>query len=242
MQEEKLGGLTVRLTGGSDGQGGGDGPMVVLLHGFGAPGTDLLPLGDEIEVPSGTRFAFPEAPHLLPVELGGGAGRCWWMIDVMQLQMAMLLGQERDLSRETPEGLSAAREHVEAMLGELGERFGLDRERLVLGGFSQGAMLACDVALRSSEPLAGLVLMSGTYLAADVWTPLMERRAGLPVLQSHGRQDPLLPFSLAERLRDALAGAGLAVTWVPFDGGHGIAPVVLDQLAGFLGDHLGGRG
>ena len=241
MREEQLGGLKVRLTGGRDGQGGGEGPMVVLMHGFGAPGTDLLPLAGEIEAPAGTRFAFPEAPNLLPFDLGGGVGRAWWMIDVMRLQMAMMLGQERDLSAEVPEGLPAARALVEAMLVELVERFAVDRGKLVLGGFSQGAMLACDVTLRDRQPLAGLVLLSGTYLAADEWTPLMDQRAGLPVLQSHGRQDPLLPFSLAERLRDALAGAGLEVTWVPFDGGHGIGLEVLDQLSGFLADNLGGQ-
>ena len=239
MREEQVGGLKVRFTGGRDGQGSGDGPMVVLMHGFGASGTDLVPLAGELEVAPGTRFAFPEAPILLPAELGGGVGRAWWMIDVMRLQMAMMLGQERDLTSEVPEGLAAARQLVEAMLAELVDRHQVDRTRLVLGGFSQGAMLACDVTLRSSEPLAGLVVMSGTYLAADEWTPLMDAREGLPVLQSHGRQDPLLPFSMAEKLRDALVGAGLGLTWVPFDGGHGIGVEVLDQLSGFLADNLG---
>jgi len=59
------------------------------------------------------------------------------------------------------------------------------------------------------------------------------------VLQSHGRDDPLLPFAMAEKLRNALAAAGLEVTWVPFDGGHGIAPNVIDQLSGFLAEALG---
>lgn len=238
MREEQLGGLTVRITGGGDGDGSGDGPMVVLMHGFGASGTDLVALADEIAAPPGTRFVFPEAPTLLPVELGGGVGRAWWMIDVMRLQMAMMMGNERDLTGEVPEGLAPVREQIEALLGELGDRFSLDRSKLVLGGFSQGAMLACDVALRSSEPLAGLVLMSGTYLNAEQWTPLMDARAGLGVLQSHGRDDPLLPFAMAEKLRDALAAAGLEVTWVPFDGGHGIAPNVIEQLSAFLMEAL----
>jgi phospholipase/carboxylesterase len=46
MRVDKLGGLTVRLTGGTDGKGGGNGPLVVLLHGFGAPGDDLVPLSE----------------------------------------------------------------------------------------------------------------------------------------------------------------------------------------------------
>ncbi|MBW2687113.1 MAG: hypothetical protein JRE19_14540, partial [Deltaproteobacteria bacterium] len=63
MREERFAGITVRLTGGEDREGGGDGPLVVLMHGFGAPGTDLVGLWRVLGVPSSIRFAFPEAPH-----------------------------------------------------------------------------------------------------------------------------------------------------------------------------------
>ena len=205
--------------------GGGDGLVVVLLHGFGAPGTDLVPLAREIPAPQGTRWVLPAAPIALPPEYG--SGRAWWMIDVRRLQEAMASGKERDLSREVPEGMAEAHAKVAELLDVLVREHGVRRERIVLGGFSQGAMLSCDVALRTSEPLAGLALMSGTLLAEDEWTPLMPRRAGLRVMQSHGKSDPLLPFGVAERLRDALTKAGLDVTWTPFQGGHEIPmPVV----------------
>jgi phospholipase/carboxylesterase len=100
-------------------------------------------------------------------------------------------------------------------------------------------MLATDVALRSERTLAGLVLMSTTLLAEDEWTPLFSKRAGLPVLMSHGRSDPLLPFALAERLRDLLGEAGLGVKWVAFNGGHGISDSVLSALGSFLSEVLG---
>lgn len=235
MKTTKIAGLTVRQTGGTDGDGGGDGLTVVLLHGFGAPGDDLVPLADAIAAPAGTRFLFPEAPMLLPAELGGGGGRAWWMIDMMRLQMAMMMGQLRDLTQEVPEGLEPARERIIRLLDALVRDHRVDRERLVLGGFSQGAMLACDVALRTDDPLAALVLMSGTYLAESEWQPLMEKRKGLPVLQSHGTGDPLLPFEIAERLRDALTAAGLDVEFIRFGGGHGIAPDVLAHLGALLG-------
>ncbi len=236
MKVARVGGLTVRFVGGADGEGGPatNAPTVVLLHGFGAPGDDLVPLADELDAPAGTRFLFPQAPTLLPPELGGGEGRAWWMIDVMRLSMALMLGNARDLTREVPEGLAAARSEVEGMLDALVREHGVERERLVLGGFSQGAMLACDVALRTHEPLAGLVLMSGTFLAEDEWRPLMPARAGLAVLQSHGTSDPLLPFEVATRLRDALTEAGLAVDFVSFAGGHGIAPSVMERLGELL--------
>ncbi|MBW2213652.1 MAG: hypothetical protein JRF48_04305, partial [Deltaproteobacteria bacterium] len=79
MREERFAGITVRLTGGEDREGGGDGPLVVLMHGFGAPGTDLVGLWRVLDVPSSMRFAFPEAPHEIPGMFGA---RAWWMLDL----------------------------------------------------------------------------------------------------------------------------------------------------------------
>lgn len=238
MRQVELGGLTVRITGGADREGGGDGPLVVLFHGFGAPGEDLVPLWRQLRSPAGTRFAFPEAPVVLDPQLFG-PGRAWWMIDWEKLQAALATGETRDLSNDVPEGLAEARDHALAVLDALQSELGVSGERTVIGGFSQGAMLACDVALRTERALAGLVMMSGTLLAANEWGPLMARRKALPVLLSHGRSDPLLPFSLAERLRDELQSAGLAVRWVSFNGGHGIADGVMDELGAFLTEVLG---
>ena len=230
MKVDQLGGLKVRLTGGTDGRGGGDGPVVVLLHGWGAPGDDLVPLGHEINAPPGTRFVFPEAP--LTLQMGFGDSRGWWMLDIEQRQREIAAGRARDLSRKIPEGLAEARAKVVALLDELERRIGV--KQIVLGGFSQGAMLACDVALHTGKPLAGLVMLSGTLLAADEWTPLMPKRKGLRVFQSHGSADPLLPSFMAESLRDLLMQAGLSVEWVGFRGGHEIPGVVLEKLGGFL--------
>jgi phospholipase/carboxylesterase len=235
MRQVELGGLTVRLAGGSDREGGGDGPLVVLFHGFGAPGDDLVPLWRQLRAPPGTRFAFPEAPLALDEQFG--AGRAWWMIDWAKLERAIATGETRDLSEEVPEGLAEARARAGEMLDELARLS--SGAPTVIGGFSQGAMLACDLTLRSERPLAGLVLMSSTLLAAKEWSLLMPKRAGLPVLLSHGRSDPLLPYALAERLRDLLSEAGLGVRFVPFNGGHGISDSVMETLGSFLTEVFG---
>jgi phospholipase/carboxylesterase len=206
------------------------GRTVWLMHGFGAPGDDLVPLADELALPGIARYVFPEAP----LSLGFGDSRAWWLIDMLALQQAMMHGRLRDLSITEPDGLTEARAMVEEALAALSTQLGVRDEDLVLGGFSQGAMLACDLVLRSDKPYSAMVLLSGTYLARTIWTPLMPKRAGMRVFQSHGRQDPLLPFSLATDLRDALRAAGCDVTWVEFDGGHGIAPNVMGKLAEFL--------
>lgn len=234
MRVEHLGGLKVRLVGGTDGRGGGQGPMVVLLHGFGAPGDDLVPLWEAIPAPPGTRFAFPEGRLSLPF----GFSRAWWMIDMERLERDRAAGRTRGLSQDRPAGLAEARAQVLGLLDDLENKWGVDTRRTVLGGFSQGAMLSCDVALRSDRALAGLVLLSATLLAKDEWTPLMSKRRGLRVLQSHGTADPLLPFSLAEQLRDSLVRAGLSVEWVKFSGGHEIPGQVLTKMGGFLAQVL----
>jgi phospholipase/carboxylesterase len=231
MKRERIADLDVVLAGGDDREGGGSGPLVVLMHGFGAPGEDLVPLWRAMRVPPGTRFAFPAAPlelHLMP----GLDSRAWWHIDMVRLQTAIERGELRDLSSEEPEGLDAAREQLVALLDALSAE--LAPSALVLGGFSQGSMLATDVVLRTGRAVDALVVLSGTLLARDVWVPRMKVLAGKPVFQSHGTHDPILPFALAEQLRDALAAAGADVTFVPFRGVHEIPGPVLDELGVFL--------
>jgi phospholipase/carboxylesterase len=235
MRLLKLGQLMVRVVGGTDREGGGDGPVLVLMHGFGAPATDLVPLFRAIQVPPEVRFVFPAAPLLLdaiaPDEV---AARAWWMIDIARLQASMLRGDAANLARETPAGLPAARAAVRDMLSALETELSAPPERVVLGGFSQGAMLATDVTLRAERPPAGLVILSGAPVCVDEWTELAPKRAGLPVLQSHGRADPVLPFQGGEWVRDLLEGSRLPVDFVPFNGGHGIPSGVLERLGPFV--------
>lgn len=236
MKELVLGGLKVRLVGGSDGHGGGDSPVVMLLHGFGAPGDDLVPLADVIEAPRGTRWLFPEAP--LSLNMGLGDSRAWWIIDFARIQADREAGRIRDLSVEIPQGLALARERMLAFLTELPRQLPIDYKKTVIGGFSQGAMLTCDAVLHTDYPFAGLVQLSGTLLAQEVWGPLMPKRAGLPVFQSHGTYDDILPPIGAERLRDALSQAGLVVEWHNFRGGHEIPEMVLRGLSAFMTKRL----
>lgn len=213
------------------------GPLTcVLLHGFGAGGDDLVGVGKEILAPPGTTFVFPEGLHALEdfiLQPAFGA-RAWWRIDFAAIERARARGEERDLSKSVPEGLAEARAALGAMLDELAEQMP-DDGRLVIGGFSQGAMLALDTALREpARELAGVVQLSGTLLAEEEWRASMPGRRGLPVFQSHGRTDDVLPFRAAERLRGALADAGLNVTFEPFREGHTITASVIKRLGHWL--------
>jgi len=136
----------VVLAGGPDREGGGDGPLLLLMHGYGAPGEDLVPLARQLGVGPAVRFAFPAAPLVL--EMGGApehAGRAWWPIDMGELQRAVAQKDFDTLTGRTPVGLSEARDHITALLDALEKDHGVTRKKLVLGGFSQGAMLATDI-------------------------------------------------------------------------------------------------
>ncbi|MDO9119338.1 MAG: hypothetical protein Q7U39_15355 [Nitrospira sp.] len=232
MRRDKIGGLDVCITGGPDGQGGGSGPVVILLHGFGAPGDDLVPLADALNVPAGTRFVFPEGP--LSLSFGPGNARAWWLIDMARIAQDRAAGRVRDLSQDIPKGLAPVRETMLSFLKEIEQKFDADPKKTVLGGFSQGAMLSCDLILHTDRPYAGLVQLSGNILAQPIWGPLLPKRKGLPVFQSHGVQDEILPYVGAERLRDQLAHAGLSVEWHNFRGGHEIPRIVLQRLGLFI--------
>src|SRR5215813_12297911 len=80
----------------------------VLMHGFGAPGDDLVSLAGEIDAP--VRFVFPAAP----LELGGlyGDSRAWWLLDLARLERELRSGATTDRSGEVPEGLAPARVQV----------------------------------------------------------------------------------------------------------------------------------
>ena len=213
---------------------------VVLCHGFGAPATDLVPLAQELvavkpELGPKVRFVFPAAPLSL-AELGMPSGRAWF-----HLPREVLMGQQRNwdtYALATPEGLAPARRGVMSVLAALTAATKLPYGRIVLGGFSQGGMVTTDVALRLEEAPAGLCVLSGTVICQDEWKRRAAQRQGMPVLQSHGRYDDILPFRQAEQLRGLLTEAGLTVEFLPFQGPHTIAPEALERMAEFLATRL----
>lgn len=206
--------------------------VVILLHGWGAPGDDLVPLGEALTAP-GRLLVFPEAPLV-----SQGGGRAWWHLDLARLQAAQGAagrGRGEEFRSDVPAGLPDARAKMMALVEEVTRRARVSPQAVVLGGFSQGAMLSTDVALAAPATIGALVVLSGSFIAEPVWTPrLSALPAGFPIFMSHGRMDPVLPFAFAETLRDRFQAGRQAVTWVPFPGGHGIPQPVLAALQTFL--------
>ncbi len=213
--------------------------VVVLCHGFGAPGDDLVGLEEQLVALApglkGVRFVFPAAPLSL-ASMGYGDAKAWWLIDFEQIQAlnAGDLDALQEFRKREPEGMAKARAMMLKLVDELTAQTGLPMSKVVLGGFSQGAMITTDLALRLPEAPAALVILSGTLLTEDVWKQKAKARAGLPIFQSHGTMDPVLRFDAAERLRDVLTESGSPPEFVAFDGPHAIPMGVLRKLAQFL--------
>lgn len=206
---------------------------LVLLHGYGMDPEGLAPFSHSLGVP--LLYLLPEGPlH------AAAGGRGWWMSSREEAP-AVSAVTARDLAWLEPPGLDVAHGRLTAFLDAAAAEF--RTPHWVLGGFSQGAMLALDLVLRGACRPAGLVLCSASRIALRQWAPHAPRLAGLPVLISHGTRDPDLAFEAGEALRDFVVAAGARVEWVPFDGGHEIPLVVWRSvrkyLRGLLADPIG---
>ncbi len=211
------------------------GGLVILNHGFGASGDDLVDIGamlmDESEVISAKfRFIFPEAPiDLGPMGMPGG--RAWWPINMAHLAEINQTQDYSELTRICPPGMPEATSLLAAALEDMRTAYRVEENSIVLGGFSQGAMVSTHLTLSTGFRPALLALFSGTLLCRDEWTRLAIAHPHCRVLQSHGHEDPLLPWGAATELSQMLSDAGFDVDFVPFHGGHTIPMNVLQKLS-----------
>ena len=188
--------------------------LVILLHGYGADGNDLIPLAQHWQrlLPDAA-FVAPHAPEACAE---GPMGRQWFPLAI------------RDLAT-IANGLEAAAPTLGAFIDTELRRAGLPSRALALAGFSQGAMLALRVGTARTEPIAEIVSYAGLIAG-----PVRPANPGKPpVLLYHGAGDPLIPATALDLARAALTAAGLPVEAEIRQGlGHGI-----DQM----GIELGGR-
>ena len=193
--------------------------MVIILHGYGANGDDLISLGEEWapELPD-TVFLAPNAPD--PCEAGGG-GYQWFSIRAID---------ERAFERENQIGQVAP--VLDAYIDEQLEKWGVPETRLVVGGFSQGAMMAMYTMPRRKTACAGVIGYSGMLIdAAGLKGPEIVK---MPVLAIHGDSDQVVPPRALGAVEAGFSAAGFNVeTALRPNLGHGI-----DQFGLIRGLHF----
>lgn len=205
---------------------------IIWLHGLGADGHDFAPIVPQLVKPGWPpiRFIFPHAPVRAVTVNNGVRMRAWY--DLLSID----LGERR----EDEAGVRESIAQVEALIAAEVAR-GVAPGRIVLAGFSQGAAIALAVGLRRSEPLAGIVALSG-YLPLAQASLGEATPAGLaqPVFMAHGSQDPVVPESLGIRSRDALVQAGMQVDWHSYAMPHAVCPEEVADITAWLSGRLGG--
>lgn len=168
--------------------------IVVLLHGYGADGHDLISLAPLwARLLPHTLFVSPHAPF--PCEINP-MGKQWYGFEGMTLEMILA-------------GTRAASSLIDGYLDALIAETNVPASRIALTGFSQGAMMALHVAPRRRETLAGVVGFSGRLMAPErLATETISRP---PILLVHGEADPVVPFEAMPQAADALRAAGFRV-------------------------------
>jgi phospholipase/carboxylesterase len=193
--------------------------LVVLLHGYGASGDDLIGLSNAWQgaLPE-TVFIAPHAPERLPYQEHGGYQ--WF---------PLTFRDHGELWRGVCSAAPVLNRYLDAELA----RYRMEQRRLALVGFSQGTMLALHVGLRRGIAPAAIIGYSGViagpeHLKRDI-------RARPPVQLTHGEQDPVVPLEALHITREALATAGIPVEWHVRPGlAHGIDPQGLKLGGAFL--------
>ena len=200
--------------------------LVIVLHGYGADGNDLLGLADPLQphMPN-TTFIAPDAPNRCS---GNPMGYEWFPIPWM----------DGSSEADAAAGMAASVQDLNAFIDSKMQQEGVGPGETILMGFSQGTMMSLHVAPRRAEAFAGVVGFSGRLLQPELLAS--ETISRPPVLLVHGDQDPVVPFASLQLAADALVAAKFEVySHVSKGTAHGIAPDGLGVALQFMAQKLG---
>jgi phospholipase/carboxylesterase len=206
----------------------GDNPVgaVIWMHGLGADGNDFVPVVKELGLPDSLplRFIFPHAP-MRPVTINSGSVmRAWY--DIVEIGSV-----ERKVDEA---GIRQSQRAIEALIEREISR-GIQANRIVLAGFSQGGAIALQTGLRSSQGLAGILALS-TYLplASSLEAEASRANGSIPIFMAHGEQDTMIPISAAENSCSELRRHGHKVEWREYPMAHSVSMEEIADIGAWL--------
>jgi phospholipase/carboxylesterase len=196
-------------------------PLLLLLHGVGSNERDLIQLAPYLDA----RFFVISARA--PITLA--AGMYAWFEVQLDPYMPIINPAQAETSRTL----------LSQFIDDAVSEYHVDRARVSLMGFSQGAIMSLSVGLTEPEKVAGVVAMSGRILPEV--TPRIappERLAGLPIFVAHGTEDQVLPIHHGRAARELLQRLPVALTYREYPMGHTISDQSLADSAAWLTERL----
>jgi phospholipase/carboxylesterase len=205
--------------------GGKPTSLVVLLHGYGSNGEDLISLAPYwAKALPNTQFVSPNAPERVT---GVPGGYQWFPITRLDPHLMEA-------------GVRSAAGGLDRFLDRELERYQLPASKLALVGFSQGTMMSLHVGVRRAKAVAGVVGFSGALAGAAKLKEEVKTKP--PILLVHGDRDDMIPAGAMFEAGDALAGAGLSAQWhISYGVPHSIGPDGLQMGGAFLKAALAGK-
>ncbi len=206
---------------------------VIWMHGLGAGGDDFLPIVDQFNLPHNhsIRFVFPNAPIKAVTINNGMKMRAWYDIKCFN---------SLDTNNcDSHDGILESQFIINNLIKREIEQ-GINANRIILAGFSQGGAMALYTGLRFGNLLGGLICLSG-YLP---WNNLLSKERDLsnqrvPIFMAHGLFDPIVAFSLGKRSYDQLLSLNYNVNWHTYPMQHTVIDQEIMDLGNFLKKILG---
>ena len=202
---------------------------VIWLHGLGADGNDFVPVIDQLQLPShlAIRFVFPHAP-VRPITINQGYQMPGWY-DISSLSI---------VDNEDEDGIKESSAILQQLCEEQ-EAAGIDADRIVVAGFSQGGAVAIHCGVRYPKQLAGIMALS-TYLPLpdSLQKEMSDYAVDTPVFMAHGRQDDVVAYEHGKKSQTLLEQAGMAVDWHEYDMAHAVCGEEISHIRQWLTDLL----
>ncbi len=198
---------------------------IIWMHGLGADSADFVGLIEQFNLPSnhGIRFIFPNAPFRNITVNHGMRMRAWYDI--------------YDISLITKED-SAGVQNSEATIANIIKHqidMGIASEKIILGGFSQGAAMALHTGLYYPSTLAAIVAFSGYLpLKSDFDENSSVANKNTEVFMGHGMFDPVVPYNVGQATCKHLEQLGHTVLWHAYPMAHAVCPDEIHALSIFV--------
>lgn len=202
---------------------------IIWLHGLGASASDFPPVVPELGLDEGRaiRFIFPQAPNR-PITINGGVSMPGWY-DIKGMSIK---------DKQDAVGMSESQSLLNRLIEEQ-LKLGIESDKIIIAGFSQGGAVAYHAAFRSEHKLAGVLALS-TYLAfaESLAQDRNDANNQTPVLVNHGSFDQVVPIELSQMSVDALTELGYPVEYKVYPMEHQVTMPQIKDIGRWINEQF----